>query len=151
MLFFNKFSILLTYLMFFFVDSAYLSSAACEVLQPTAWIPLIDANKINGCMQVIALSISRLITPSTHQRNLVHNIWEVTFMSRSCGGFLSSCDDYSLVKFSVWLRPWPFMYTTYMYLVNGFSVWNIILLCYFVQCIQCIVFLTFGPKLEYET
>lgn len=33
-------------------DSAYLSSAACEVLQPTAWIPLIDANKINGCMQV---------------------------------------------------------------------------------------------------
>ena len=49
----------------FFVDSAYLSSAACEVLQPTAWIPLIDANKINGCMQVIALSIlSRLANPS---------------------------------------------------------------------------------------
>ncbi|KAJ7374243.1 hypothetical protein OS493_007322 [Desmophyllum pertusum] len=33
-------------------DCAYLSSAACEILQPTAWIPLIDANRINGCMQV---------------------------------------------------------------------------------------------------
>lgn len=33
-------------------DSAYLTSAACEVLQPTAWIPLLDTNRTNGCMQV---------------------------------------------------------------------------------------------------
>ena len=61
------------YICTFFVDSAYLSSAACEVLQPTAWIPLIDANKINGCMQVrIALSILRLINPSlTQEQNFV--------------------------------------------------------------------------------
>lgn len=37
---------------YLFSDCAYLSSEACEILQPTAWIPLIDANKINGCMQV---------------------------------------------------------------------------------------------------
>ncbi|CAB4020712.1 Hypothetical predicted protein, partial [Paramuricea clavata] len=33
-------------------DSAYLSPEACEVLQPTVWIPLLDANKENGCMEV---------------------------------------------------------------------------------------------------
>lgn len=142
--------------MFFFVDSAYLSSAACEVLQPTAWIPLIDANKINGCMQVIALSISRFITPSTHQRNLVHNICEVTFMSRSRRGFLSSYDDYSLVKMfrlatSLTLHVYNGHVLWYMAFLSGISFYLIRHLCYFVQCIQCIVFLTFEPKLEYET
>ena len=34
-------------------DNAYLDDSALRVLQPTAWIPLIDANKSNGCMQVI--------------------------------------------------------------------------------------------------
>ena len=34
-------------------DNAYLDKDALYVLQPTAWIPLIDANVINGCMQVI--------------------------------------------------------------------------------------------------
>ncbi|XP_073241055.1 uncharacterized protein [Porites lutea] len=33
-------------------DCAYLSSEACEILQPTAWIPLLDTNRMNGCMQV---------------------------------------------------------------------------------------------------
>ena len=142
--------------MFFFVDSAYLSSAACEVLQPTAWIPLIDANKINGCMQVIALSISRFITPSTHQRNLEHNICEVTFMSRSRRGFLSSYDDYSLVKMfrlatSLTLHVYNGHVLWYTAFLSGISFYLIQHLCYFVQRIQCIVFLTFEPKLEYET
>ena len=34
-------------------DNAYLDHNALQVLQPTAWIPLIDANKTNGCMQLI--------------------------------------------------------------------------------------------------
>ena len=34
-------------------DNAYLDDNALRVLQPTAWIPFIDANKSNGCMQVI--------------------------------------------------------------------------------------------------
>ncbi|XP_068681653.1 uncharacterized protein [Montipora foliosa] len=33
-------------------DSAYLLSKACEVLQPTAWIPLLDTHRWNGCMEV---------------------------------------------------------------------------------------------------
>ncbi|XP_070577373.1 uncharacterized protein [Ptychodera flava] len=33
-------------------DSAYLDSDALKVLQPTAWIPLLDTNEHNGCMQV---------------------------------------------------------------------------------------------------
>ena len=61
-----------------FVDSAYLSSAACEVLQPTAWIPLIDANKINGCMQVIALSILRLTNPSYPSAEFCKNCKDIS-------------------------------------------------------------------------
>ncbi|XP_060071960.1 uncharacterized protein LOC132551830 [Ylistrum balloti] len=34
-------------------DSAYLDNDSYQVLQPTAWIPLVDANEQNGCMQVI--------------------------------------------------------------------------------------------------
>ncbi|XP_069117184.1 phytanoyl-CoA dioxygenase domain-containing protein 1 homolog isoform X1 [Argopecten irradians] len=33
-------------------DSAYLDNESYKVLQPTAWIPLIDATEQNGCMQV---------------------------------------------------------------------------------------------------
>ncbi len=33
-------------------DNAYLDPSALYTLMPTAWIPLIDANMINGCMQV---------------------------------------------------------------------------------------------------
>ena len=33
-------------------DNAYLDPTALNTLQPTAWIPLIDANTENGCMQV---------------------------------------------------------------------------------------------------
>ncbi len=35
-------------------DNAYLDSSALHTFQPTAWIPLIDANMENGCMQVTA-------------------------------------------------------------------------------------------------
>ncbi|CAD5121217.1 DgyrCDS9751 [Dimorphilus gyrociliatus] len=34
-------------------DSAYLDENSYDVLQVTAWIPLIDANETNGCMQVV--------------------------------------------------------------------------------------------------
>jgi len=34
-------------------DTAYLAPEAWKVLQVTAWIPLIDANLVNGCMQVL--------------------------------------------------------------------------------------------------
>lgn len=33
-------------------DNAYLDQNALYTLMPTAWIPLIDANVHNGCMQV---------------------------------------------------------------------------------------------------
>jgi len=33
-------------------DNAYLEPRSLEVHQLTAWIPLIDANMVNGCMQV---------------------------------------------------------------------------------------------------
>lgn len=34
-------------------DAAYLSRDAWNVLQPTAWVPLVPATTVNGCMQVI--------------------------------------------------------------------------------------------------
>ncbi|XP_076801270.1 uncharacterized protein LOC143445823 [Clavelina lepadiformis] len=33
-------------------DNAYLAPCSLETLQLTAWIPLVDANMVNGCMQV---------------------------------------------------------------------------------------------------
>ena len=35
-----------------FLDNAYFDEGADNVLIPTAWIPLIDANMTNGCMVV---------------------------------------------------------------------------------------------------
>jgi len=34
-------------------DTAYLAEGSENTLQPTAWIPLVDANGLNGCMQVV--------------------------------------------------------------------------------------------------
>ncbi|XP_048585693.1 phytanoyl-CoA dioxygenase-like [Nematostella vectensis] len=34
-------------------DNAYLSSDADDSMTPTAWIPLLDAKRINGCMEVV--------------------------------------------------------------------------------------------------
>ena len=36
--------------LFYELDNAYLDEGADDVLIPTAWIPLIDANLTNGCM-----------------------------------------------------------------------------------------------------
>ena len=36
-------------------DNAYLDQDALGTLMPTAWIPLLDANTLNGCMQVSRL------------------------------------------------------------------------------------------------
>jgi Phytanoyl-CoA dioxygenase (PhyH) len=42
-------------------DTAYLAAGSEHTFQPTAWIPLVDANEINGCMQVVR--VSRGTTP----------------------------------------------------------------------------------------
>ena len=34
-------------------DTAYLAKGSEHTFQPTAWIPLVDANEVNGCMQVV--------------------------------------------------------------------------------------------------
>ena len=34
-------------------DTAYLAKGSENTFQPTAWIPLVDADEVNGCMQVI--------------------------------------------------------------------------------------------------
>lgn len=34
-------------------DTAYLGAGAERTLQPTAWIPFLDANTVNGCIQVV--------------------------------------------------------------------------------------------------
>ena len=36
----------------FALDVGYLNNESYKVLQPTAWIPLLDANEENGCLQV---------------------------------------------------------------------------------------------------
>ncbi|XP_038072101.1 uncharacterized protein LOC119740762 [Patiria miniata] len=46
-------------------DNAYLDPEALHVLQPTAWIPMLDVNKENGCMQVIPRGHRKGIT-ATH-------------------------------------------------------------------------------------
>ena len=35
------------------IDSGYLDDSSYSVLQVTAWIPLLDTNATNGCMQVM--------------------------------------------------------------------------------------------------
>lgn len=35
-------------------DVGYLDNSSYKVMQPTAWIPLLDANESNGCMQLMA-------------------------------------------------------------------------------------------------
>ena len=47
-------------------DNAYMDADSLYTLMPTAWIPLIDANKTNGCMQVSEVSIQiHCLMPST--------------------------------------------------------------------------------------
>ena len=41
-------------------DNAYLDPSGLYTLMPTAWIPLLDANKTNGCMQVKITISARL-------------------------------------------------------------------------------------------
>lgn len=47
-------------------DNAYLEPCSLEVMQATAWIPLLDANKTNGCMVVASGGHKKGITV-THQ------------------------------------------------------------------------------------
>lgn len=43
--------------MFVFVDAGYLSSDGHRVHHMTAWIPVLDTNEHNGCMQVNSPSL----------------------------------------------------------------------------------------------
>jgi len=47
----------------YLLDNAYLHPCALETMQLTAWIPLINATKENGCMQVD--DIARMIIVSS--------------------------------------------------------------------------------------
>lgn len=40
----------------FFPDSAYFDNESYEVFIPTAWIPLLDTNELNGGMEVSGVS-----------------------------------------------------------------------------------------------
>ena len=40
------------YLYFFDVDAGYLSTDIYKVFMPTVWIPFVNTNKQNGCMEV---------------------------------------------------------------------------------------------------
>ncbi|XP_022094672.1 phytanoyl-CoA dioxygenase-like isoform X2 [Acanthaster planci] len=46
-------------------DNAYLDPEALHVLQPTAWIPMLDVQKENGCLQVIPRGHRKGVT-ATH-------------------------------------------------------------------------------------
>jgi len=35
------------------LDVGYLDNNAYKMLVPTAWVPLLDANETNGCLQVL--------------------------------------------------------------------------------------------------
>ena len=48
---------------FIMTDNAYLSPAALNTHQLGAWIPLMNANRQNGCMQVIMVSFSCTVLP----------------------------------------------------------------------------------------
>ena len=52
-------------------DNAYFDTDAINTLVPTAWIPLIDANMENGCLQVHTTKLA-LILLSDRQSSDVH-------------------------------------------------------------------------------
>ncbi len=37
------------------IDVAYLDPSSYNVMHVTAWIPLLDTNEVNGCLEVISL------------------------------------------------------------------------------------------------
>ena len=43
---------MIDYRCFFFSDSGYTDNDSYKMLIPTAWIPLLDSNEVNGCMEV---------------------------------------------------------------------------------------------------
>ena len=49
---FKAVDILYVFTCFLIIDVGYLDNDSYKVLQPTAWIPLIDTNEKNGCLQV---------------------------------------------------------------------------------------------------
>ena len=44
--------------MILFIDNGYFDDEANEILMPTAWIPLIDSCKNNGCLEVGIMTVA---------------------------------------------------------------------------------------------
>ena len=70
-------------------DNAYLDPSALHTLQPTAWVPLIDANVENGCMQASWLGRmygvrvgGKVCTVSTTVIDINLNRWKVLVCSQ---------------------------------------------------------------------
>ena len=42
-----------------FSDNGYLDNNTYKMLIPTAWVPLLDANELNGCLQVCTIFICK--------------------------------------------------------------------------------------------
>ncbi len=58
-------------------DTAYLAEGSEHTFQPTAWIPLVDANAVNGCMQVIKSPLSlgeRVWEPRVYRHKLENTV-----------------------------------------------------------------------------
>ena len=58
-------------------DSAYLKEGAEKTMQPAAWIPFLDVNKNNGCMQVIpgGHDPSRVLDHKLEKKSGVKDSW----------------------------------------------------------------------------
>ena len=57
-----------------FLDNGYLSTDAYHYHVLTAWIPLLNANENNGCMQVIEDSLTSLVLTSLTIQTLTNEI-----------------------------------------------------------------------------
>lgn len=91
-------------------DCGYLNVDCYKTLQPTAWIPLLDANEKNGCMQVCSIfsqhswfqfsnPFGYVWYPNTQQCE----VWFGTFICTSGGQYLK-CDQDNNTWYYVLLR-----------------------------------------------
>ncbi|XP_071493910.1 phytanoyl-CoA dioxygenase domain-containing protein 1 homolog [Diadema antillarum] len=80
-------------------DNAYLDPNALNVLQPTAWIPLLDVNAQNGCIQVARRGHRKGVT-ARHQC-CVGNTWYVELLEEDMMKTLEVDMDNDLVTCDV--------------------------------------------------
>lgn len=53
---------------FSMLDAGYLDNNSYKVMQLTAWIPLLDADEFNGCMEVFYSNIDKRKQFGVHQK-----------------------------------------------------------------------------------